>query len=68
MEPNNANPRLLTTPFGMVTWKWPGVHNGEYFDEKSRWTLEEEAPLYHTFYAMKMEVVYTASKGTRSKG
>ncbi|KAG9599672.1 hypothetical protein KCU86_g3408, partial [Aureobasidium melanogenum] len=55
MEPNNANPRLLTTPFGMVTWKWPGIHDGEYFDVKSRWTLEEEAPLYHTFYAMKME-------------
>ncbi|KAH0357185.1 hypothetical protein KCU81_g167, partial [Aureobasidium melanogenum] len=57
MEPNSANPRVLTTPFGMVSWKWPGIHDGEYYDEKSRWTVEEEAPLYHTFYAMKMEYI-----------
>lgn len=61
MEPNSANPRVLTTPFGMVSWKWPGVHDSEYYDQKSRWTVEEEAPLYHTFYAMKMEVVYMPS-------
>lgn len=60
MEPNYTNQRLLTTPFGMVAWGWPGIHKSEYFDQRSRWTLEEEAPLYHTLYAMKMEVVQGA--------
>lgn len=67
MEPNYINQRLLTTPFGMVAWKWPGIHESEYFDQRSRWTLEEDAPLYHTLYAMKMEVGQMASRSTISK-
>lgn len=67
MKPIKANQMLLTSPFGMVAWKWPGIHENEYFDEMSRWTLEDDAPLYHTFYAMKMEVTNVLSKGATSK-
>jgi hypothetical protein len=55
MRPNDANPALTTSPFGMVAWKWPGIHDGGYYRERSRRSPEDDLD-YITWYMMKMEV------------
>jgi hypothetical protein len=55
MEPNNANVRLATTPFGMAAFRWPGVYDR--FNGMTRWTPQEDGLLYATFDMVKMEVL-----------
>ncbi|CAD0106129.1 unnamed protein product [Aureobasidium uvarum] len=39
----------------MVAWKWPGVNDLEYFDDKTRRSVDDDGGFHHTWYAMKME-------------
>jgi hypothetical protein len=62
MQPNDANPRLTTSPFGMVAWRWPGVHDGGYWGSRSRRSPQEDGLQYITWYMARMEVVQVPPK------
>jgi hypothetical protein len=47
----------------MAAWKWPGIHDGGYYSERSRRSPEDDLG-YITWYMMKMEVGQAVAKPT----
>jgi len=56
----DANLILITSPFGMETWEWPGIF--DLYNVGTRRTEQDDGIMYTTFNMMKMEVCQLPKK------
>jgi hypothetical protein len=63
-RPNNSNPSLLTSPFGLMASEWPKMLPPQFvhYEDETRRTPQKDGLLYSTFDMVKMEVLKLLSK------